>query len=155
MEDKYRVESATVEHFFKLVPRDYDSRMVFSNMVNPEIAIRNYISGSYSFTGFYGDDIIAVAGLTPLWPGTAEAWLFSGTDLAKHPKFVLRQLKIYLDRAVEIFNVHRIQAVVIDEFPQAHEFIKRLGFICETPDGMKHYGQNGETYKMYARIIDG
>lgn len=156
--EDYRIEVAKIEHFHAIIPRDYDAQILFSAYSSPEAFVLPYLRKSYAFTGFYKDSIIGIAGLYPLEPGKADAWMFTGIDLPKHSRFVLKTIRNHLIQCEQTLNLKRIQAVVVDDFTAAHKFIKHLGFECETPDlpdgtkgGMKNYGPNGELYKLYAR----
>lgn len=155
MEANYRIEKTTKEHFFKVVPRDYDSQIFFASYSNYEELINTYLSSSYAYTGFYKDDIIGIAGLFPIGPGNAEAWMFTSELLVKHPKFVIKHIKRHLGLAEKVLGINRIQALCVENFTQAKSFIELLGFKCETPHGMKNYGPNNETYYLYARTKNG
>lgn len=151
MNSDYRIEHAKVEHFYQIMPRDYDAQVLFSSYKNADDLLRHYTQNSYAFTAFYRDDIITIAGLFYLGDRKAEAWMFTGALLPKHLKFVMKSLKDHLKICQKNLNLQRIQSVCVEGFEPAHRFIKKLGFVCETPNGMEKFGSNGETYKMYAR----
>jgi hypothetical protein len=146
----YRIEVTKIEHFEKIMPRDYDAQNLFSSYKDTNAFLEIYIK-QYAFTAFYGDDIITIAGLYPLEPGKAEAWMFTGQELPKHARFIMTQLKNHLNMLENSLKLRRIQAVCVGNFEEAHKFIQHFGFKCETPDGMQQYGPNGEMYKLYAR----
>lgn len=148
---KRRVVPTTYEHFQMLNPRAYDANSL-SFMTREHV--EHYVRNSYAFTGFVDDDIIGIAGLIKLNNTTAEAWVFAGDKFEQNGLYVFKNVKKYLQQAVDLFKLARIQMVCIEGFDKAHVFAKRLGFICETPEGMPNYGPNLEKYYLYARTYD-
>lgn len=156
MSSKYRIEHTRLSHFYEINPRERDEEAVFADRDKDmvENQLKYYAQSSYSFTGFYEDDIIGIAGLFPLGNGNAEAWMFTSPLLSQHAKFVVRQIKEHLLICEDILKLNRIQAVCLESFEPAQRFLQRLGFVCETPNGMKNYGKDKETFFLYARTKD-
>lgn len=107
-------------------------------------------SSLLAFTGLVGGYCIGMGGVFPLWPGTAECWLFSSDHFDKYPKFVFKMARQVLDLADNHFEIHRLQASVRADADVNRRFIERLGFKNEGI--MEKYGIHGEDYIRYARI---
>jgi hypothetical protein len=148
MNNDYRLEVFKPEHFKLLDPKDPDTVSMAGNE-NSSIVINHYARVSYAFTGFYKDDIIAIGGLLPLWPGTAEAWLFTGKNFTPHVKFCLRHIKARLEEAYKYLDLNRIQMVCVKDFAEAHRFAHHLGFY---PEGLLQKYMYNRDYLLYSRI---
>lgn len=90
-----------------------------------------------AFTALDGDEVVAMGGLVPEWPGRATAWMVIGANAGPH--FVA------LHRAVYRFLVRspyrRIEAHVDVGFEAGVRWVKMMGFEMEAylrafrPDG--------------------
>jgi len=45
-----------------------------------------------------------------------------------------------------------VEALCPGKYTEGQRLLKHLGFINETPDGMKQYGPGGETFYSFGRI---
>jgi RimJ/RimL family protein N-acetyltransferase len=98
-----------------------------------------------SFTALYHGQAIACAGIRPLWPGVAEAWLLFGPEVKNHRIFIVKSIKQYLSDLIIKYNLWRLQAYCRTDFPEAINFLYHLGFRVEgkarryNPDGTDAY----------------
>lgn len=148
MNNDYRIEPCELNHFYDLKARAYDEQML--SLIDSKEFLQQYVSKSYAFTGFYRNDIIGIAGILPMWPGVAEAWMFLGNDLYKHRRFVYKQVKEHLNEVFNLLKIKRLQLVCQANFNKAHCFAEHLGFVKEA--FMKNYGLDGSDFLLYARI---
>jgi len=72
---------------------------------------------------------------------------FIGADAGPHMLAVYR----VAERMFEMHTYCRIEALVAAGFAAGARWMEMLGFELETPNGMKSFGPNGETYMLYAR----
>lgn len=149
MNSKYRIEICKPEHFYKIQARPYDNAMMFKDN-GADKYISHYATSSFAFTAFYGDSIIAIGGILPIWPGAAEAWMFIGDDLAKHKRFIYKSVKNKIEDSFKFLNLQRLQMVCLTSYEKAGIFAEHLGFVKE---GTMEKYTNGEAYDLYARVI--
>jgi hypothetical protein len=90
---------------------------------------------------------IACAVLVQTSMSRAAVYAFIGADAGPYMRAVYRT-------AARMFDMHpysRIEALVIEGFAAGARWMEMLDFELETPNGMKSFGPNGETYMLYAR----
>lgn len=80
--------------------------------------------------------------------GRAVVWLLVSEAAGKHFTRVLR----FARRMMQDAGFRRIEAVVDGNFEQGHRLAKMMGFICETPDGMKQYYADGRSAHLYSWV---
>lgn len=101
-----------------------------------------------SLTAMEDDVVKACAGLLPLGMHRAVMWAYLSQNLSG--KGMLRMTK-WAKIFFEDQDYSRIEAHVECDFPQAHRWIKMLGFHCEC-ERMEKFGEEGEDVAMYVRI---
>lgn len=90
-------------------------------------------------------------GGTQLWPGVGEVWF---NLIRKERVFtIIRIAKKYLRDQARKHGIRRLHATVNAEFKVGRRFVEAMGFVCETPEGMKQYNPDGSTAFMYSRIL--
>ena len=90
---------------------------------------------------------IACAVLVQTGISRGAVYAFIGADAGPHLLAVYR----VADRMFEMHAYNRIEALVVKGFAAGARWMEMLGFELETPNGMKSFGPNGETYMLYAR----
>lgn len=116
---------------------------------------QQYLNGDYadmlqsgpSYTAVVDGEVIAIAGVVQLTAVRWQAWALMSAETSKHMLQITREIKAFLDTFEG-----RLETPVLHEFEQGHRWMKILGFTNETPEGMKNYGDNGETFDLYARV---
>lgn len=95
--------------------------------------------------------VVAAGGILPMTAARAMAWSWVGAvprrDWWRAAKFARSALRMASGRGYA-----RIEAVVKAGFDEGHRFARALGFVCETPEGMRGWGPAGDTYFLYARV---
>lgn len=104
----------------------------------------NFKGNSFSFVD--GDDVLACAGVIPLWEGRGEAWTLLGANLKRHFLWIHHRVVGYLEGA----QIRRIEANIAADDPAAQQWIEYLGFKFEGL--MPAYWPGGRTAMRYARV---
>ncbi len=126
----------------------YNKGSVLATM-NREELIKSYLRGP-AFTGWNNGEVIAIAGVTIMWPGTGEAWVLFSEDYRKHTMFIHRESLRHLGWIAEKFKLKRIQACALKESESANRWLEHLGFNAEG-DMPNYFGD--KTFTRYARIF--
>lgn len=99
-----------------------------------------------AYSAVCGGQVYACMGMIPQWGDRAIAWgLISG---AAGPYFYTITKAIF--RAMEQHPFRRLETAVACNFPQAHRWVKLLGF--EREGTMRAFTPTGEDCDLYARI---
>lgn len=128
---------------------------------NPfEDAVRNYpyltVPEENCYTSIFQGDIVSVGGVIVLREGVGEFWLMLTANCKKNNIYRVIALAAIVEKMEELINnnnLKRVQAIIRTDFPQAIKMIKVLGFVNETPEGMKNYFPDGCDAYLYARIF--
>jgi len=110
-----------------------------------------YAAAGQLFTGVVRGEIAGCAGLIPLWPGVAEAWMVSTALFTRYPKTIHRGIAAGLATLAETMGLHRIQAAVHQEHRVSLRWLRRLGFRLEGT--LRRYGPDGADYLRLARLM--
>jgi hypothetical protein len=102
-----------------------EDHLVSLGLTNIE-AVRPVI-GPYAYTGVCEGEVVCCAGVTLLWQGVGEAWLFVSEGARAYIGLpgAVREL---LDTVRRNLQLHRIQATVRVDNPRAHRMDTWLGF---------------------------
>jgi len=111
-----------------------------------DAAVQNELEGA-GWTVLADGKPIACAVLVQTGIYRGAVYAFIGADAGPHMLAVYR----VADRMFEMHAYSRIEALVIKGFEAGARWMEMLGFELETPNGMKSFGPNGETYMLYAR----
>ena len=103
-----------------------------------------------TISAFRDSELLCCCGLSPVWPGRAEAWMVmtNAVDPAGLT-FIHRQALEVLDEWQLDDTFHRLEATAKLGFRQAHRWLGMLKFVQEGV--MKDYF-NGQDYALYARV---
>jgi len=121
----------------------------WDRQVNHNEAQIQFFSAGPAFTLFKDDKVVAIGGVAKLWNGVGEAWALPGNGM-KNPLLFHKTILRMLDTIQEAEGFHRIQAIVFEDHPKGHKWVKALGFKSEGI--MVAYGPNGENVVRYARV---
>jgi len=103
-----------------------------------------------AFTFMVDDEVIAVVGLSILWPGVASVWSFLERDIENHIFWFHRNSKRLLNETVQACDIHRVQAAISKEDQRAIRWIKSLGFKLEST--MHKFGTDKSDYFNFVRF---
>jgi hypothetical protein len=122
---------------------DYAACVVVADWVDMDRIVRHGVAA------WDGDDLVAVAGVLPYWPGVGEAWFSLGPGYApRHLRAGVRRIRNFL--ALVQPQYRRIQADVRAGVPGLMQWIELLGFTFESE--MPRYGPDGADYYRYVRF---
>lgn len=91
---------------------------------------------------------VACAVVMEMAPGRGGVWALVGADAGPHMVTVYRAAQRLFEAAAH----RRTEALVLTSFAAGHRFMRLLGFELETPNGMRAFGANGESYSLYAKV---
>ena len=102
------------------------------------------------------DRVAAVFAGLKLNKSTLEIWAFTGKAVDDSVREFWKASVRGLSSLIEVHEgLTRIQCHVDARHERSRAWVTKLGFINETPDGMKNYGPNDETFMLYARPVGG
>ena len=133
-----------MKHLRDIEVRKWDRTLVAS--VDP----RPMIAAGPAFSLITKDKVIGIGGVALLWEGVGEAWIISSPLFPKCPLAVTKAARNVLGLVEKGRKLHRIQAVVLEDHPTGHKWVKSLGFKEE--GRMAAYGPNQENFIRYARV---
>lgn len=100
---------------------------------------------------YWGDTILFVNGIQPMWPGVGDYWMFVDKDFGKHfqkaPKTFIRIIQFWMNH---LQDYNRLQTPVLKGFKQGLRFAKMAGLREEGI--MRKYSVDGKDYHMFAKI---
>ncbi len=98
----------------------------------------------------YEGTILAAFGFLRLWPGVYEVWVLPTIHVSRYPAIFLRTVRSTLDGMFKTHNLRRLQSPAIAD--RLHDkWMRHLGFVNETPNGMPGYGEVGQSYNLWGR----
>lgn len=126
---------------------------------NPfEGAIKNYpymeVPDDNTYCVIYESAIVAVGGLQVRWEGVGLLWLMMTAECKKdgmHGVRALYAIKEKMEYLIEINKLHRAEAYVRTDFPQAIKMIEVFGFKREGL--MKQQCPDKGDSWLYAKVI--
>ena len=110
-------------------------------------AYQELMIGPYSYTAIKDGVILGCGGLAPLMPTVARAWAVTSKAAGRNMLPLTRIVR----RCLFYHHFLRIEILVLADFKAANRWARILGCELETPNGMKRYGINGETYNLYSK----
>lgn len=105
-----------------------------------------------SFTGMIGNYPIAAGGCYEVQEGIGRAWVYVG-DLGEKKLWFVSTARKLMFIVAEQMKLRRMEAHVLADFKDSVRWLKLLGFEVETPEGMKNFGPNNETFLLMARTF--
>ena len=106
-----------------------------------------------AYTGFLGHDIVFIAGISMLWEGVADAFIFTTQITKRNGIWFSKQCRIKMEQLEHEHELHRIQAAVDAENKTSQRWAEWMGFKSEGL--MKRYGPDKKDYYRYARLVGG
>jgi len=106
---------------------------------------------SDAFTALRDGKVVACAGITPLWTGVYELWMYLGKETFTERRKALRIMREFLDKLAAKHKIHRLQSVVLADFKEGRRFAKFFRFKEEGT--MKNFGPEKETYIRVAKCF--
>lgn len=110
-------------------------------VMTPELFTPAQLASSDMYTLTFGDEVVAVAGHTIVWPGLGEAWFHVSDEIRGHGPWIVKTVKMLLERSQKENDVRRTNALIHEDRPEYIKWCELLGFVGESymaqaaPDG--------------------
>jgi len=147
-----KVVPFTSDHAYDIIERNIREGRVNTDIPeNLNTIITWWLESGPAYTIFVDDEIVASAGVAIYGPHRGEAWSLMTNLIKKYPKTLFKTFKLKLDEIIATNSLSRVHSTVFSNIEAGCRFIEHLGFVNETPNGMKKFGPNGETVYLFAR----
>lgn len=103
-----------------------------------------------SWTARIQGDVMACAGVFPVWPGRKQLWSVISHKIGAGGMVVLTRA---VTRGLAMMEPGRIEAHVREGFQPGIRWMLMLGFDCETPEPMVKFLPDGAGAYMFARAL--
>lgn len=144
-----KVEPYKTEHGIEIMKTLFEPHENLEKEME-ESAELNYSFSKEAYTLFVDDIPIVSGGIFIVHDGVGEAWMFFARKASEFPILVMSKIKKYIKEIMERNSLVRLQAAVLSNFKSGNRIAEVLGFINETPNGMKNYRKNRTSYNLYA-----
>lgn len=95
--------------------------------------------------------VVAIFGLTIIWPGVVEVWSLLSREVKRIPLAVIKNILLGLSFYQKHLHVKRFQMTVKNDYMDGHRFARFLGF---THEGVMHaWGPDGSDFALYGRVF--
>lgn len=122
-----------------------ESQKLFKERFKNEYASHLIDSGP-CYSAIEDGIVYACAGVSIQWDNRAIVWSLLSKDVGRH----FTRIHKAAFRLMDMVSIRRIEAHVDPDFPEAHRWIKMLGF--EFEGRMKAFSPYGDDMDLYARI---
>ena len=92
--------------------------------------------------------VLCVGGLIPIGPRIGHLWAVLSAEAGQHMLSLHRATRRFLSCQI----APRIEATVEMGFAPGCRWLTLLGFECETPNGMRGFGEDGGTYLLFSKV---
>lgn len=137
-------------HIDLIALNKYDQENLLANQKNLHM-LYDFAKAGVAFTAISQSTIYAIFGIWDLWDGVSEAWLIPSANISRKTLKFHRVALRFFEHYAKEKSTKRIQFTVCSHNVQAYKWAERCYFKKEAE--MSHYGFNGETYYLYARIF--
>jgi|SRR5882672_7049306 len=101
-----------------------------------------------ALTAFDRDRVLCVGGMIPMGPKLGHVWAALAAEAGAH----MLALHRATERFMSTLQPQRLEATVEQGFRPGCRWLELMGFECETPNGMRRYGEDGATHLLFARV---
>ena len=140
-------------HALKILDRNVrEQDIILTSCPDWEKWIEFWKTEGPAFTMIANGEVVGCGGITLVGWGKGMAWTLFSSLFYQYKKSVFKGLKIFLDQIIKEKKLRRVEAVVKFGFKDGCHLLEHLGFINETPNGMKKWGPNGEDMYLFGRV---
>lgn len=93
--------------------------------------------------------VVACGGIIPLWNGRSQAWSMISSDIGGAGLFGLTK---FCRKILNSYPGKRVEATVVEAFPEGCRWVDLLGFEKETPMPMAKFLPDGRAAYLYSRM---
>ncbi|MFA5158609.1 MAG: hypothetical protein WC451_05505 [Patescibacteria group bacterium] len=127
---------------------DYDNMKVKPDSWCDRRLIEAYALAGTAWTLWADDKIILCGGLVPGgWPGVADVWIAPSIFIDKYPLAAVKYVRGYLDKAIEVYGLWRVQATIAAEHCK---WIELMGFQKEGL--LRKFSPDKQDRFIYSRV---
>lgn len=94
--------------------------------------------------------LLVIGGFIIITPCTAWVWTEITQEGIEHINLTYRTIREWMENNAKIHGIRRLQAYVLESFPEAQRFCSHLGFTVESI--MKDFVPDGNA-RLYVRIL--
>ena len=105
-----------------------------------------------SFTAELDGQPIGCAGIVMPWPGVGMVWMILSEDMESHGLWMTRTVKTFLAYMERVYQLHRLEAVALQESPRNQAWMTALGFQQERDGLATGYLPDGRSMVRYERV---
>ena len=116
--------------------------------ITPE-AILVQASNGPAFTAVLDDAPIGCAGLVLPWPGLGMAWMVLSEEMSGHGLWLTRTVKWFLEDMAYTYELHRIEAVALEDSLRNQKWLQALGFTSELNGRARQFLSDQRTVIRY------
>lgn len=131
--------------------RDDDHRAVkalLGNVGDEVVAVNRWQTPGPAWSLFQDNEPVAIFGISMPQEWTGTAWLMMKPNLSGQSKRKLVRHCRTVAANLKESSLHRVEALVMEDWPEAIKFVRRLGFRYE---GTKlAAGSRGENFQIWA-----
>ncbi len=125
-----------------------DAQSYFHDQIRSADYAASLERAGQAYTALDGDQVVACAGVTEIWPGRAVVWSLIGKQAGRHMVALHRVVMGFLSTLA----YGRLELWVDDGFAAGLRWAKMLGFACETPAPMQNFRPGGNACYLFSRI---
>jgi len=136
------------------------ARQILDGQVNddtfrPPIQISQFVDKmvvpDMSFTAVVNGSIVACGGIYPVWDGVGEAWFLGSHLIHKYTKTIVKELRMHLHGIMEAHQLHRVQAHILEDWPNARRWIR---FLDMQEEGvLRKFSPDGHNYIQFSKVM--
>jgi len=105
-----------------------------------------------SFTAVVDERPIACGGLMIPWPGVGMAWMVLSDECAWHWIWLSKTTKRTLQLLIRVHDIHRVEAMALEEAPVNHRWLEWMGFTRERDGVARQYAVDRRSMIRYERV---
>lgn len=139
-----------VEHLKQINLREFDEQVI---MGVPDALDRIALQAEngVAYTGIDDEgEIILIGGVAFLWKGVGSGWVLTSELLLKYKAWFHRTIRDVLDATEKMYDLHRIESIILKDHEVSMRWAERLGF--EQEGLLRKYNSQKQDHWLYARI---
>jgi RimJ/RimL family protein N-acetyltransferase len=109
----------------------------------------DFLARSEAYTCVHDGRVVACVGIVEAWKGRGMAWALLGNDVGADCMRAITKKTMRWMKEQDRFT--RIETTCDVDFPQAHRWLRLMGFSCEA-ECMRKFSPDGRDQALYARV---
>lgn len=121
-----------------------NAQLIAGDPMTPE-TVEWMIANGLALAAIDGDVVIGIAGIFERWDGCGAAWALLAKNIGPNMTTIHR----ITQRVLDAHPFRRVEAYVVEGYPEGHRWMSLLGF---TKEGVMNQFHQGQDYGLYARV---